>query len=402
MGESAAFSRTGTKTASRHDAQIVAGVTLLLTIMGLVMVLSASGVSTRSSPYRLLTTQAVAAGLGVLAMLVLSAFPLRVLRRLSWPAFLLTLVLLLLVLTPLGVEVNGARRWLALGPVTFQPAELAKLTGMLWSAHIVEAKRRLLHDWKHLAIPYLVGNGVFIALVLLEKDLGTAAVLMLITLGTIFIAGVQMRKLLVLLGGVTGVVIGAALASPNRMVRLMSWANGACDDGMDLCHQNLQGQYALASGGLWGMGMGQSRQKWHWIPEAHTDFIFAVIGEEMGLIGSLFFLLLFGFLAVSIHRIAQRASSIFARCVCTVILIWLIAQAALNIAMVAGLVPVTGVPLTFISYGGSSLTASLAAIGVVLAVARDSGRQLSGPYGTLPGTGAPSSCSADQDRDSTR
>lgn len=361
--------------ASRHDAQIIVGMTLLLTVMGLVMVLSASGVSTRSSPYRLLTTQAVAAGLGVAAMLVLSRFPVRVLRRLSWPAFLLTLVLLVLVLTPLGVEVNGARRWLGLGPVTFQPSELAKFTSVLWSAHIVDAKRRLLHDWKHLAIPYLVGNGLFIALVLLEKDLGTAAVLMLITLATLFIAGVELRKLLVVLGGVSVVVIIAALISPNRMVRLMSWANRACDDGMDLCHQNLQGQYALASGGLWGVGMGQSRQKWHWIPEAHTDFIFAVIGEEMGLIGSLFFLLIFAFLAVSIHRIAQRSTSVFARCFCTVTLIWLIAQAVLNIAMVAGLVPVTGVPLTFISFGGSSLATSLAAIGVVLAVARDNGRQ---------------------------
>lgn len=287
MSRQAAASPARISRASRHDAQIIVGMTLLLTVMGLVMVLSASGVSTRSSPYRLLTTQAVAAGLGVAAMLVLSRFPVRVLRKLSWPAFLLTLVLLVLVLTPLGVEVNGARRWLGLGPVTFQPSELAKFTSVLWSAHIVDAKRRLLHDWKHLAIPYLVGNGLFIALVLLEKDLGTAAVLMLITLATLFIAGVELRKLLVVLGGVSVVVIIAALISPNRMVRLMSWANRACDDGMDLCHQNLQGQYALASGGLWGVGMGQSRQKWHWIPEAHTDFIFAVIGEEMGLIGSL-------------------------------------------------------------------------------------------------------------------
>ncbi|WP_345468123.1 FtsW/RodA/SpoVE family cell cycle protein [Paeniglutamicibacter antarcticus] len=235
-------------------------------------------------------------------------------------------------------------------------------------------KQRLQSVWKHLAVPFLVGNGLFIILVLLGKDLGTTAVLMLIMIATMLVGGIELKKMLLVLVGSGLLATAAALLSPNRLVRLMSWTNRECDDGMDLCHQGLQGLYALASDGWCGVGIGQSRQKWHWIPEAHTDFIFAIIGEELGLIGSLFILALFGLLTVSVHRIALRTTTVFAFCACSVSLMWLVFQAVLNIAMVAGVVPVTAVPLTFVSFGGSSLVISLAAIGVVLAIARDLNR----------------------------
>lgn len=365
---------TNTRRASPGpEYRIIIIVTVILTALGLFMVLSASAVGDSSTSYRHLIKQSLAAVLGLATMWVLSRLRIQQLRKLAWPLLGVTLVLLLLVQTPLGQEVNGARRWISLGVFSLQPSELAKLTGVLWGAHIIDTKRALLGRWSHLVVPYLLGVGVMVALVLLEKDLGTTMMLMLIMLATLFYASLPLRKLAVLLGGSGIIAVAAALLSPNRLMRLLSWAN--CADGAELCRQGLQGQYALASGGWWGVGLGQSRQKWHWIPEGHTDFIFAILGEELGLVGSLTVLLLFGTLAVAIHKVALRATTTFSRSICSVTLVWLVFQAILNIAMVIGLTPVTGVPLTFISYGGSSLLVSLAAVGLVLSVARNTPSQ---------------------------
>ncbi|MGP5394831.1 putative lipid II flippase FtsW [Arthrobacter rhombi] len=360
---------TARRASSGPEYRIIIIVTVILTALGLFMVLSASAVGNSSTSYRHLIKQGLAAALGLGAMWLLSRLRIQQLRKLAWPLFGATLVLLLLVQTPLGQEVNGARRWISLGAISLQPSELAKLAALLWGAQIIDAKRSLLGRWSHLIVPYLLGIGTMVVLVLIEKDLGTTMMLMLIMLATLFYAGLPLRKLAVLLAGSGLIAVAAALLSPNRLMRLLSWAN--CAEGAELCRQGLQGQYALASGGWWGVGLGQSRQKWHWIPEGHTDFIFAILGEELGLLGSLAVLLLFGVLAVAIHKVSLRTTTTFSRCICSVTLIWLVFQAILNIAMVIGLTPVTGVPLTFISYGGSSLLVSLAAIGLVLSVARN-------------------------------
>lgn len=345
----------------------------LLTVLGLVMVLSSSSVEaigTGGGSYDLFLRQLMWAGVGVAVLIGFSLTPLRVLKALAWPAIGMAILLLVLVaFTPLGVEVGGNRNWLGIGGFRMQPSEAAKLALALWSGAVLERKARLISHVKHALLPVLPMAALLIGLVLAGRDLGTALILALVLMTVLFVAGTH-RGVFLVSGAV--VTVGAILMTvfaPHRMVRVQAW-RGICDFPTDPCFQPDHGMFALASGGWWGVGLGQSRQKWSYIPEAENDFIFTILGEELGLVGTLAVILAFAALAVGMYRVAARTTSTFIRLTTWGILAWLVGQAFVNIAMVSGMIPVVGVPLPFISYGGSALTLSLAAVGVVLSFAR--------------------------------
>ena len=348
--------------------------TTILTCLGMVMVLSSSAVefvSKNNDPYALFAKQAGFGLVGLLLMVGIAALPTRTLKRLAWPALLGALVLLVLVLI-IGKDILGNKNWLVFGPISIQPSEFAKLALILWSATVLTAKRRVLKDWKQAIIPVLLPVGlVMIGLVLLGHDLGTAMVLILILFVVLWCSGAPMRIFAVAgIGAVVGVLI-LALTNGNRLGRITSWLGMGGDDSQGVGMQALQGRYALASGGWFGVGLGQSRLKWSYVPEAQNDFILSIIGEELGLLGTLLIVVLFLVLAVSMYRIAYRSRSLFVRIATGGVIAWIIGQAFLNMGMVTGLLPVIGVPLPFISYGGSALLASLLGIGLVLNFGRD-------------------------------
>ncbi len=360
------------KQASGASYYMILGAALALTAIGLMMVLSASSVEAiaeGSSEFELFLRQATWAGGGVILMLLLSRFSPRAYRMMAWPVLGIAVLLLVLVLA-IGVNINGNQNWIQIGGFTMQPSEPAKLALAIWLANVLARKGRLIRDWKHAMIPALPLGGLPIGLVLLGGDLGTVIILMMILAAALFFAGAPMKMFTIAgIAGIAGAIV-MVLVSGNRSDRISAWLRINCDDGQDLCLQADNGLFALASGGWWGVGIGQSRQKWNWIPEAHNDFIFAIIGEEFGLVGTLVVVALFGILAVATIRVARRYTDPFVRILLGSILVWLIGQAFVNIGMVTGVLPVIGVPLPFISYGGSALTFTLAAVGVLLAFAR--------------------------------
>ncbi|MEU3846073.1 putative lipid II flippase FtsW [Micrococcus terreus] len=374
--------------ASSTSYFLVLGCTLALTVIGLVMVLSSSSVEnigTRAGSYDLFIKQGIFACGGIALMFLISRFRPHQLKALAWPALGLAIILLLLVFTPLGKEVGGNRNWIEIGGQTAQPSEAAKLALCLWSAAVLERKARLVGKLQHSLVPVVFpGGAVVVALILLGRDLGTSLVIMLILAVALFLAGTRLTYFAIAGGvAVVGVVI-LALASGNRNTRILAWLGQNCDAPSDPCYQSDHGMYALASGGWWGVGLGQSRQKWSYIPEAENDFIFTILGEELGLLGALLVLALFAGLAVGMFRVARRADSLFVRICTGTIMAWIIGQAFVNIAMVTGLLPVIGIPLPFISYGGSALTLVLLAMGVVLSFAREERRAILARTGQPP------------------
>ncbi|MET3204246.1 putative lipid II flippase FtsW [Pseudarthrobacter sp. S3] len=352
---------------------LILGSTLALTAIGIMMVLSASSVESIAagkSPYGDALKQGMFAAIGIFTMFVLSRINVVWLKRLAWPG--LGVALLLLVLVQLiGDEVNGNKNWIDLGGITFQPSEASKLTLALWMATVLARKGKLLRRWLHVLIPAVPLAGAVIALVLLGNDLGTAMIIMMITAAALFFAGVPLYLFgFAALAAAAGTAV-MAITSSNRMCRITSWWTGqSCADGIDANYQATNGLYGLASGGWFGVGLGQSRQKYSWIPEAHNDFIFAIIGEELGLVGTVVVLVLFAILGAAIYRVVVAQEDMFHRVLAGTIMVWLLGQATVNMAVVTGLMPVIGVPLPFISYGGSALLMSLCAVGVVLSLAR--------------------------------
>ncbi|MFM9135282.1 MAG: putative lipid II flippase FtsW [bacterium] len=351
---------------------LLLGAALLLLGLGLVMVLSASSILSlkqTGSAYTLAQRQLLFAALGIAAMLVCSRLPVTVWRRLAWPGLIVALGLLLAVLV-VGVEVSGQRNWIDIvGPFRLQPSEFAKLAVIVWSADLLARKEPVLNRWSHLLMPLLPMAGLVLGLVLLEGDVGNTLILALIIAGVLFSAGAPLR-LFALLGVVGLLAIGAlTLAAPYRMSRFTSWLDPQADrlgDGW----QVIQGQYALGTGGWWGVGLGASREKWGSLPEAHTDFIYSVIGEELGLVGTLSVLVLFGIVAFVAFRLVVVSSDLFVRLASAGVGTWIIGQAVVNVGAVLGLLPITGVPLPLVSYGGSSLIPLLMAIGMLLSFAR--------------------------------
>ena len=356
------------------DYGFLLGATLLLLIVGLIMVMSASTVvsyRTTGSSYTLFLRQLLFAVLGLAAMLTLSRMPVSFFRRMAYPAIVVAFVALVLVLVPgIGVEVNGQRNWISLGgPFRLQPSEFAKLALIIWVANLLARRRDRVTGWKSLLIPLAPVAGALLFLILMEGDLGTTLVMMPMIAAMLLVAGAP-KKLFAWMGGSIVVLIGLlSITTPYRLQRFATWLDPASDpDGTGW--QVLHGQYALATGGWWGVGLGASREKWGFLPEAQTDFILAVIGEEVGLVGTLSVLALFVVIALVITQIAMRTDDEFVRLATTGVGIWIVAQALINIGAVVGALPITGLPLPLVSYGGSSLTFTLMAVGMLLAFAR--------------------------------
>lgn len=353
---------------------LVLGAVALLLILGLMMVLSASSVSAyvnQDDSYFYVKRQAVFLAVGIVGALVVMLLPFGTLRTLSWLGIGIAAVLLVLTYTPLGITINGNRNWLYLGSSTFsiQPAEFAKLAMIVWGADVLARKQRLLDQPKHLLVPYLPVTGLLILLVLFQGDAGTAVVMAAIVAGVLWIVGAPLRVLGALTAAGALGVVAIFVSSPNRMRRLAAFLDPSADLGGANDQANA-GMYAIASGGWWGVGLGASRQKWGSLPEAHTDFIFAVLGEEFGLFGSLVVLALFLVLGYAGIRIATRCVDPFARYAAGGVTTWFLVQALINLAVVLRMLPIAGVPLPLVSYGGSALIANLLAVGVLLACAR--------------------------------
>jgi cell division protein FtsW len=352
---------------------LVIGSAALLLSVGLVMVLSSSSVSSfqsSGSPYTLFERQATWVVLGLPVLFAVSRMAPATLRRFGYPLLLVSAAGLVLVLVPgVGSSANGATLWIAAGPVTVQPSEIAKLGLALWGADLLVRKRRLLHQWRHLLIPLLPVGGLLAAMVMAEPDMGTTVVVVFVLMALLWVVGAPGRLFLGVGAGVAALGAFIAVVSPYRLARITSFAHPfASAQGSG--YQAVQGLYALASGGWWGVGLGNSRAKWDYLPNAHTDFVFAIIGEELGLVGTLVVLTLFGILGYAGIRIAQRSRDPFARLVAGAITAWLVGQALVNVGAVVGLLPITGIPLPFISFGGSALLPSLVAVGVLGACAR--------------------------------
>lgn len=296
------------------------------------------------------------------------------LRLWAWPAYIVTAILLLLTFTPLGYGVGGNKNWLNLGGsismLRLQPAELAKLTIVVWGAAVLANKRRLLDQPKHLLVPFVPMSALLIVLVVLQGDLGTALILSALLMAVLWIVGAPMRVMAGFAAlGAAG--LGAlALATPSRVARIFGFLDPAADPS-GINHQPIQALYGLATGGWLGVGLGESRQKWGSLSQAHTDYVLAVIGEELGVFATLAVLALFVVLAWGGVRIALNTSTFFGRIVAAGITTWFLVQALVNVMVVLRLLPVLGVPLPFVSYGGSALMANLAALGVLVACARD-------------------------------
>ncbi len=354
---------------------LILGCTLALTAIGIMMVLSASSVEAISvgrSPYADAMKQAGFGVLGIIAMYLISRTNVTWMKRLSWPAMGVVAILLVLVQV-IGRKTLGNQNWIDVGGVSIQPSEIAKLVLCVWIATVLARKEKLLHRWMHVIIPVVPGAGLVLGLVLLGNDLGTAIVVMAIIAAGLFFAGVPGKMLAI--AGAAGAVAAAVLtvSSANRMCRITSWlgnASDTCKAQFDFDFQSTNGMYGLAQGGWTGLGLGQSRQKYNWLPEAHNDFIFAIIGEELGLLGTIVVLLLFAILGIAIFRVVIRQTDPFQRTLAGSIMVWLLGQASMNMAVVTQLLPVIGVPLPFISYGGSALLMSLCGVGVVLSLAR--------------------------------
>jgi len=354
---------------------LVLGSTVALVVIGLVMVLSSSSVESLRetklhSSYSVFTKQALFAGVGLPLAWLASRIPLTGWRRLSWAMLVGSLGLLALV--PLiGVSVNGNQNWIVVGGLTLQPSELAKLALLVWGATVLSAKQQLLHSVPHVLVPVVPVAGVMLLLVLVGHDLGTAMILMAIVFGVLFAAGAPMRAFALVTAIAGGAVAVLVATSPNRLGRISSWLTGNPDtDYLGPAWQSTHGAFALATGGWWGVGLGASKEKWFWLPEAHNDFIFAIIGEELGLPGTLAVLALFALLGIGLLRLVVVTDELFVKIATGGVLLWIVGQAVVNIGAVLGMLPVIGLPLPLVSSGGSALVMTMIALGMVLGFAR--------------------------------
>ncbi|AXH36205.1 putative lipid II flippase FtsW [Humibacter sp. BT305] len=364
-------------TAESGNYFLLLGTTLFLVLLGLVMVLSSSSIDSytaRQGFFGVFWKQGLFALIGIPLMLVVSRIPTRFWKRWAWVGLAVALAVQMLVFTPLGDEVGGNLNWVAIGGYTFQPSELVKLALVIWLGTIMAKKEALLSRWGHLVIPVFPVTALALGLVLIGGDLGTVMIMAGLVLGGLFFAGVKLRMLAVpiLVGATVAVVV--AFSSQSRSDRIFSFLSGTNADYQGVDWQTQHGEWALAGGNVFGVGLGNSKAKWSWLPAADNDYIFAIIGEELGLVGAVVVLLLFVALAIAFVRIIRSTHDMFARVVTGAVMVWLIGQAFVNIAVVLGLLPVLGVPLPLISSGGSALLTTLAAIGIVLSIAREVGR----------------------------
>jgi cell division protein FtsW len=349
-------------------------VTTALVLFGLVMVYSATSGSAalgNANPQGYVERQALYALAGLVVLFVLARMDLERLRALA-PSLVVSALVLCLAVLAIGSRINGARRWIGVGPLVFQPSELAKLALVVWTAAYL-SRRRPPRTLKELGRPIGLLVGAFALLVLVEPDLGTALTLLLVVGAILLVSGTRVSLLATAYGLVIGFAAIAAWSSPYRRARLLTFLDPWKDPtGAGL--QNVQALISLGSGGIFGRGLGQGIEPLHYLPEAPTDMIFAVVGEELGLVGVTLVLLAFSVFAYAGVRLALACRDPFAKRLAAGITALVCGQAAINIAAVVGVAPLTGIPLPFVSYGGSSLVVMLGAVGVLLNIARNGGR----------------------------
>ena len=351
---------------------LLLGATALLLTIGLIMVLSASSVYSfevhDGDSYAIVKRQLLWVAIGVPCAWIASRLPYQAIRQISWVAIVVSVVLLALT-AKMGVVVNGNKNWLALGPIQIQPSEIAKLAIVLWAAHVYAQKdRRLgsLHQVMVPVVPVLLGITL---LVIVGKDLGTALVLVAILMAFLWVVGAPARIFTLALSVVGVAAVWLATTSSERRERLTNFVD-PFKDYHDAGWQPAHGLFALSSGGVFGEGIGASQQKWGDLPEAHTDFIFAVLGEELGLVGTMLVIVLFLIIAYAAIKVAAQTDDPFVRYMSFGIVAWLMGQMMVNVGMVLALLPVIGIPLPLISYGGSALLPTLVALGLLIGFAR--------------------------------
>lgn len=352
------------------------GATGLLLAIGLVMVLSSSTITSIAaghSPYAEFFRQGQFFLIGLPVMIVATRVPVRWYKKLAWPALLVAVGLQLLTFIPAFARSQGGNTgWIHVGGFTMQPAEVGKIALALWLGFVLGRKQKLLGTWSHTMLPAVPGAVLLIGLVLLGHDLGTALVICGLVLGALWVAGAPAR-LLVLGGAVAAAIVGyvfiVAQDNQNRINRILATFDPTCD-ATTICYQTQHGLFALGTGGVFGVGLGASREKWKFLPEAHNDFIYAIIGEELGLLGTLVVLGLFVALGIAMSRIVRRHPDPFVKITTAAVACWVVGQAFVNIGVVIGVFPVIGVPLPLVSAGGSALVTTMAALGMVISFAR--------------------------------
>ena len=348
--------------------------TVLLCAGGLVMVTSASvafAYTQHQSAFYYAERQAVWLVIGFAALFVIGRVDYRKIRPLAPAGAVAAALLMLLVLVPhLGVSVNGARRWFDAGPLgTFQPSELGKLAFAVFIAHWLDRNSEHMGDFNRVFVPFTAMLVGVLVLLMLERDLGTAVVMVGIFVSAYWAGGGRLRHIILLAGGLSLAFVAVTLLEPYRFARLSAFKNPWADP-LGAGFQATQSIYGLASGGIFGVGIGHSIEKYGWLPEAHTDFIFAIVGEETGLIGTTLVMLGFIVFGARGYRASLRAPDRFGMALAASITSWVTFEALLNMATVTNTLPITGVPLPFFSYGGTALATTLAAVGVLLSIAR--------------------------------
>lgn len=344
---------------------------VVLVVIGLGATQSASSavaIDQNQDRFYFFKRQLIGVGIGTVALLVTSRIPYGFYRKIALPGFLATVGCLVAVLV-MGSEAGGARRWLPIAGFSFQPSDLAKVSVVFVLAYLLERKHKLLTSFGHFLVPVVFTVGTLGALVMMQPDLGTTIIIGAAAMAVILASDTPFRYLLFLMALVVAATSVLAFSDQYRVDRIVGfldpWGN-ASGEG----YQLIQGYYALSNGGIFGVGLGASRARWFYLPNAHTDFIFAIIGEETGLIGALTVIALFVVLALAGWLVASRAPDRFGRMVAAGLTAWLSFQALVNIGGVLGVLPITGIALPFVSFGSTALIVSMAALGILVNIAQ--------------------------------
>ena len=346
--------------------------TMTLVFIGIIMVFSASYIQAafkHQDAFYFLKRNVIYAILGFIGMMITSRIEYTFWKKNATKIGILAVVLLVLVLTPLGIEANGAKRWLGVGGATIQPAELAKFACILITAKLIEKKYDNIKSLTKGVLPLLIVPGTFFILIMGQPNMSTAGTIILVVFVMLFIAGMNMKFVYTMIALGIAAFAGLVLSAPYRLKRVLSFLD-PFQDPLGSGYQVIQSLYAIGSGGLFGLGLGKSKQKYFYIPEPQNDFIFAIIGEELGLIGCIVVMMLFVILVYRCIRIALKCPDIFSSMVVVGIGAQIGIQAALNIAVATSSMPATGVALPFISMGGTSLTILMGAVGIVLNISK--------------------------------
>lgn len=344
----------------------------ILVVIGIIMVFSSSAyysLNNFQDSFYFLKKNLMWAFLGTGAMFFTMNFNYKRLKKYAFPAFVLSIILLILVLTPLGISINGARRWLGVGSITFMPGEISKICAILFVANSLSNNISNIKSFSKGILPYLIIIGLYFGLIILQPNLSTAGTISLIIIAMLFVAGMRWAHMVLLGSTGVGLLVVMILLAPYRMKRVTGFLDPFADP-KGTGYQVIQSLLALGSGGLFGVGLGKSIQNKLYIPEPQNDFIFATIGEELGFIGCVTVILLFLFLIWRGIRIAINAPDLFGCLVATGITSMIAIQVMINIAVATSSMPVTGVPLPFISFGGNALVIFMAAIGILLNISK--------------------------------